>query len=77
MTVKDKIKELREELNKITLKELIADLTIQEDLLEISMLVQDFTGIINPKRRAYIIKLPTDGKYQTEFNNGESNGSSP
>lgn len=57
MTIQEDLTNLKNDLDKLTLKELIMDNSIQEDLQSIVLLIQDFLFMINPRKRSFIINI--------------------
>ena len=49
------IKELRESLDGVTLKELANDSGIQKSLIELRTTINEFFALINPKNRGMVI----------------------
>lgn len=50
-TLDTKIKELKEELDKITVRELVSDKEVLVKLTELHIIVLDFLAMVNPKKR--------------------------
>lgn len=55
----DLIKQFREELNKITLRELVDNHNLQQELISIQILINDFIMMIAPSKRSMALKFPS------------------